>query len=494
MSAMGSDVWLWAGFTLVVLGMLALDLGVVRRRARAVSLREAGVWTAVWVSLALLFYLAILRWRGPEPALEFLTGYLIEYALSVDNIFVFVLIFSYFAVPAAHQHRLLFWGILGALLMRGVMIVAGAALIKEFHWIIYLFGAFLIVTGIRTALDRGHAVEPAHNPVVRLARRVLPVATEYHGQRFFVRRDGVLMATPLFVVLLLIETTDLVFAVDSIPAIFAITTDPFIVYTSNVFAILGLRSLYFLLAGIIHRFQYLKYGLAVILTFVGLKMVLTDVYKVPIHLSLGVVAAALLSAVVASLLQPAVAPTWATLRRATTAGWGWAHLRAAAGAGLVLGWALGAIAADWLVEQPVVVAYDPRAQAAPAGLGAAEPARLVDELLRRSGHLPPVGTQLVARPGGVDWEAPPSAALPIAAVDLQRVRLVSDGSLERVVKGAEPSFMAIVEALVTTATGDRVALRVQLHTGGRLTPWRAAASGEGWRPRAVEWYSIGPAG
>lgn len=301
---MGLELWLWVGFSLVVLGLLALDLGVFHRHAHIVTTREAGAWTLVWISLALLFNLAIFWWRGPEPGWEFLTGYLIEYALSVDNIFVFVLLFTYFAVPAAYQHRLLFWGILSALIMRGVMIAAGAALIKQFHWVIYLFGAFLVITGIRMALDKGHAVDPGHNPVVRLVRRVIPITKEYHGQHFFVRQAGRLMATPLFVVLLLIETTDLIFAVDSIPAVFAITTDPFIVYTSNVFAILGLRSLYFLLAGIIHRFHYLKFGLAVVLTFVGIKMLLTDLYKIPIVISLGIVAAALLISVIASWLRP----------------------------------------------------------------------------------------------------------------------------------------------------------------------------------------------
>ena len=234
-------------------------------------------------------------------ALQFLTGYLIEKSLSVDNIFVFVLIFGAFAVPAAYQHGVLFWGVLGALVMRGAMIAAGAALLKQFHWVIYLFGAFLIVTGIRMALHRDAEVHPEHNPVVRLARRAIPVTSEYHGQRFFVRQAGVLMATPLFLALVMVEFTDLIFAVDSIPAIFAVTTDPFIVYTSNVFAILGLRSLYFVLRGVVDKFYYLKLSLAAVLTFVGVKMVLTDLYKVPVGLSLAVIATLLALGIAASV-------------------------------------------------------------------------------------------------------------------------------------------------------------------------------------------------
>ena len=305
--------WLFVAFTVFVLGLLAVDLGVFHRQAHAVSLREAGAWSAVWIALALTFNAGVLYVRGPQAGLEFLTGYLIEKALSVDNVFVFVLIFSYFAVPARYQHRVLFWGVLGALVMRAAMILAGAVLITQFHWVIYLFGAFLVVTGVRMATQTEHALEPEANPVVRLVRRLVPVTGEYHGQRFFVRQaltpGGVarLAATPLFVVLVLVETTDLLFAVDSIPAIFAVTTDPFLVYTSNVFAILGLRSLYFLLAGVIHRFHFLKLGLSVVLVFVGAKMLLTDLYKVPIGLSLAVIAAVLGTSVVLSLLFPKAA-------------------------------------------------------------------------------------------------------------------------------------------------------------------------------------------
>ena len=236
-----------------------------------------------------------------EAALAFFTGYLIEKSLSVDNIFVFILIFSFFAVPAAYQHRVLFWGILGALVMRGALIAVGAALLKEFHWIIYIFGAFLIFTGIRMALHKDEEMHPDQNPVVRLFRKLMPVTQEYEGDKFFIRRAGTLMATPLFLVLLIVESTDLVFAVDSIPAIFAVTQEPFIVYTSNVFAILGLRALYFLLANVMDKFQYLKLGLSAVLTFVGIKMVIVDLYKIPVGISLGIIAGILTTSILASL-------------------------------------------------------------------------------------------------------------------------------------------------------------------------------------------------
>jgi tellurite resistance protein TerC len=304
------QLWLYVGFNVFVLAMLALDLGVFHKEAHVVSMKEAAGWSALWVTLALVFNAGIYHFMGPQAGIEFLTGYLIEKALSVDNIFVFVLIFSYFQVPPRYQHRVLFWGILGALLMRGAMIAAGAVLIERFHWIIYVFGAFLVFTGIRMAMQDEHDIEPESNPVIRLMRRFIPVTSEYRGQNFFVREavtpGGVArwVATPLFVVLVLVETTDLIFAVDSIPAIFAITRDPFLVYTSNVFAILGLRALYFLLAGVIHKFHYLKLGLAVVLVFVGTKMLLVDVYKIPVAVSLGVIALVLASSVVASLLFP----------------------------------------------------------------------------------------------------------------------------------------------------------------------------------------------
>ena len=305
------QIWLWIGFNLFVLAMLALDLGVFHRKSHAVSTKEALTWSIVWIALSLVFNLVIyLYWdrmmpnstyTNGEAGLAFLTGYLIEKALSVDNIFVFVLIFSFFAVPAAYQHRVLFWGILGALIMRGIMIFAGAALLKQFHWVIYVFGAFLIFTGIRMALHRDDEMHPDQNPVVKLFRKLMPVTENFEEDKFFIRRAGKLMATPLFLVLLIVESTDLVFAVDSIPAIFAVTQEPFIVYTSNIFAILGLRALYFLLANVMDKFQYLKLGLSAVLTFVGVKMVIVDFYKIPVGVSLGVIASILTISVVASL-------------------------------------------------------------------------------------------------------------------------------------------------------------------------------------------------
>jgi tellurite resistance protein TerC len=293
--------WLWAGFTAFILALLALDLGVFHRKAHVVSVREATLWSAAWILLALLFNAGLWWLRGPDPALQFLTGYLIEKSLSVDNIFVMALIFSYFAVPAVEQHRVLFWGILGALVLRAVFILAGSALLASFHWIIYLFGAFLIFTGIKMALHRGEDIHPEKNPVLRLVRRLMPVTPGYEGHHFFVRRGGRLLATPLFLVLAVVESTDLVFAVDSIPAIFAVTNDPFLVYTSNVFAILGLRSLYFVLAGVMSKFVYLKIGLSAVLVFVGTKMTLAEIYKIPSAVSLLVIAALLTISIVASL-------------------------------------------------------------------------------------------------------------------------------------------------------------------------------------------------
>ena len=305
------QLWLWLAFNAFVLAMLAVDLLVFHREAHEVHIREAATWSLIWIALALLFGAGVYRFMGPDAGLEYFTGYLIEKALSVDNIFVFVLIFSFFRVPPRYQHRVLFWGILGALLMRGAMIAAGAFLIQQFHWVIYVFGAFLVFTGIRMALHSEHDLDPEGSFVNRLIRRVVPVTTEYRGQRFFVREHGEagsrLLATPLFVVLVLVETTDLIFAVDSIPAIFAITQQPFIVYSSNVFAILGLRALYFLLADVIHRFHYLKIGLSVVLVFVGLKMLAAEVYKVPVGVSLAVIALVLGAAVLASWLWPRTA-------------------------------------------------------------------------------------------------------------------------------------------------------------------------------------------
>jgi tellurite resistance protein TerC len=302
------QLWLWVGFNAFVLAMLAVDLLVFHKEAHEVRVREAATWSLIWIALALLFGVGVYQLMGREAALEYLTGYLIEKALSVDNIFVFVLIFGFFRVPDRYQHRVLFWGILGALLMRGAMIAAGAYLVQQFHWIIYVFGAFLIVTGIRMATHSQDDIDLESSLAIRLIRRIVPVTSAYHGQRFFVRQDAAhgsrLMATPLFVVLVLVETTDLIFAVDSIPAIFAITQEPFIVYSSNVFAILGLRALYFLLADVIHRFHYLKVGLSVVLVFVGVKMLAVDLYKVPIGASLGFIVLVIGIAMAASWFWP----------------------------------------------------------------------------------------------------------------------------------------------------------------------------------------------
>ena len=285
--------------------MLFRSLGVFHRKCHVVTLKESLAWTAVWIALALVFNAGVWHFYGSGKALEFFTGYLIEKSLSVDNVFVFALLFSYFAVPPLYQHKVLFWGILGALVMRAVMIALGAALIAKFAWIIYVFGGFLILTGIKMIVKREEEIHPENNPVVKWFKRLMPVTPDYRGDKFFVRENGIRMATPLFVVLLLVEVSDLIFAVDSIPAIFAVTTDPFIVYTSNVFAILGLRSLYFALAGVMDKFHYLKIGLGVVLSFVGVKMILAHTaWKIDTLVSLGVIATTLAIAAVASLARP----------------------------------------------------------------------------------------------------------------------------------------------------------------------------------------------
>lgn len=295
----------WILFNVFVLLMLALDLGVFNRKAHEISFREAMTWTVVWIVLALVFNGILYYWRGPVDAMEFFTGYLVEKALSIDNIFVFIMIFSFFQVPAAYQHKVLFWGILGALVMRAIFIFAGVALIERFHFTIYIFGALLLYTGYKMFGHKKVKVDPDKNPLIRLVRRWIPVTGEFHADRFFVRLDGKRYATPLFLVLILVETTDLIFAVDSIPAILAITQDQFIVYTSNVFAILGLRSLYFALAGIANRFWLLSYGLAVVLIFVGLKMLMIDLYKVPIQWSLAFIFVVVALSIILSLkLKP----------------------------------------------------------------------------------------------------------------------------------------------------------------------------------------------
>jgi tellurite resistance protein TerC len=302
--------WAWVGFLLFVTVMLALDLGVFNRKAHVVSLREALAWCAVWFGLAMAFNLLIAL-KMPDtatskPALEFFTGYIVELCLSVDNVFVFIVIFQYFRVEPKHQHRVLFWGIIGAVVMRAVFIFAGISLINAFHWIIYVFGAFLVYTGLKLAQpkkDDGFA--PEKNPAVRLARKFLPVTNHFEGGKFFTRIDGRLHATPMFLVLLIVETTDVMFALDSIPAVIAITRNEFIVFTSNIFAILGLRSLYFAVSGVMQLFRYLNYGLALILVFVGFKMLASHYVSVPIHISLGIIGTVLAASIVASVLIPA---------------------------------------------------------------------------------------------------------------------------------------------------------------------------------------------
>jgi tellurite resistance protein TerC len=298
-----ANSWLWIGFNLFVLAMLALDLGIFHRKAHAISIKEASTWSLVWIALAMIFNAGICFFSGPEPAVQFFTGYLIEKSLSVDNIFVFVLLFTSFGVPVAYQHRVLFWGVLGALVLRGMMIALGMVLLETFHWIIYLFGAFLLFIGIRMCLHKETEVHPERNPLLMLVRRIVPVTRDYEDNRFMVRRAGQIWATPLLLVLLVIETTDLIFALDSIPAIFAVTQDPFLVYTSNVFAILGLRSLYFVFANAMGKFHYLKLGLAVVLSFVGAKLILTGIYHISTALSLAVIALILAAAIMASVVR-----------------------------------------------------------------------------------------------------------------------------------------------------------------------------------------------
>ena len=298
---MDTPIIFWIIFNAFVLLMLALDLGVFHRKAHEVSLKEALTWTFIWISLALVFNAIIFYWRGRQQALEFFTGYLIEKALSVDNIFVFIMIFTYFNIPSKYQHKVLFWGIVGALIMRVIFIFAGVALIEKFHFTIYLFGALLVYTGYKMFYHNNASIEPDKNPLLRFFKKFMPITPDLQEDNFFVKLNGKRFATPLFMVLILIETTDLIFAVDSIPAILAITQDEFIVYTSNVFAILGLRSLYFALAGVVHRFWLLSFGLAIVLVFVGIKMLLIDLYKIPIELSLIFIAVVITGSIFLSL-------------------------------------------------------------------------------------------------------------------------------------------------------------------------------------------------
>jgi len=299
---MQEQMFAWLAFCTFVLLMLALDLGVFHKKSREVSLKEALIWSAVWMGLAFAFNAGIYYRHGGEKALQFLTGYLVELSLSVDNLFVFLLVFDYFKVPAQYRHKVLFWGILGALVMRAVFILAGVTLIAKFHWIIYLFGALLIFSGIKMALQRDKEIHPERNPVLRLFRRFMQVTPDYEGSQFFVNQGGTTLASPLFVVLLILESTDLVFAVDSVPAVLAITPDPFIVFTANAFAVLGLRSMFFALEGIMKRFHYLHYGLSAVLVFVGAKMLLGGLYKIPTWVSLLCIVSTVSISIIASLL------------------------------------------------------------------------------------------------------------------------------------------------------------------------------------------------
>ncbi|HUP89546.1 MAG TPA: TerC family protein [Longimicrobiales bacterium] len=298
------SIWFWVGFNAFILAALALDLGLLGKRAHEIQLREAAIRTGIWVILAMLFALGIYVVKDSEAALTFLTGYIIEESLSVDNIFVMVVIFSYFKVPPALQHRVLFWGIIGALIMRGIFILVGAWLLHHFSFVIYLFGGLLLVTGIRMAVKQEKEFDGEDNPVVKLFRRVMPISPGFDGKKFFTTLNGRRAATPLLLVLVLVEVTDLIFAVDSIPAIFAVTQDTFLVYTSNVFAILGLRSMYFLLAGVVDKFRFLRFGLAFILSFVGIKMILADHVHIPTLVSLAVVVGGLAASIALSLLIP----------------------------------------------------------------------------------------------------------------------------------------------------------------------------------------------
>ncbi|MBI2118035.1 MAG: TerC family protein [Elusimicrobia bacterium] len=307
---MSNSILFWILFNLLVLGIMTIDLKIIHRHAHVIFMKEASLWFGFLVVLALVFDVGIYFFLGHEKALQFLTGYVIEQSLSIDNLFVFLMIFDYFSVPAIYQPRVLHWGILGALVMRFIMIFAGTALLHKFHWMIYLFGGILIFTGIKTAFSEDKKIEPEKNPLLKFFKKIMPIASrEFVDQKFFIKLNGILHATPLFVVLLLIESSDVVFAIDSIPAVLAVSRDPFIVYTSNVFAILGLRTLYFLLSGIMPLFTYLKFGISIVLFYVGVKMILVDIYKIPTGLSLGIVAGILSLSIVASYLFKGKVPT-----------------------------------------------------------------------------------------------------------------------------------------------------------------------------------------
>ena len=297
------NIYFWIGFAVLISIMLALDLGVFNKKEHKVAVKEAMIWSGVWITMAILFNLFVYFEFGKVKALEFLTAYVIEYSLSVDNIFIFILIFTYFAVPSKYQHKILFWGIIGALVMRGIFIFAGVALINKFHWIILIFGAFLVYSGIHMLFQKNEQVDPEKNPVVKFFKKFLPVTHELHGGKLFIKQNNMMIATPLFLVLMVIESSDLIFAVDSIPAVLAISQDTFIVYTSNIFAILGLRSLYFAVAGIMDLFRFLKIGLAFVLSFVGLKMLVSYFhFEIPVMLSLAIIISILTFSILASVL------------------------------------------------------------------------------------------------------------------------------------------------------------------------------------------------
>lgn len=298
------QVVFWTIFNIGILCLLVLDLVVLNRKNEKVSVKSALWWSAFWIGLAASFNVFIYFWKGKDPAIQFLTGYLIEESLSVDNLFVFMLIFNYFKVPSEHQRKVLFWGIIGALVLRGVFILVGVTLIENFHWTIYILGVFLVITGVKMIVSQDKEVNPEKNPIIDLVNRFMKVTKTYEGDRFFVRKDNILYATPLFIVVLVVETTDVVFAVDSIPAILAVSTDSFIVYTSNVFALLGLRSLYFALAGLMQLFHYINYGLAIILSFIGVKLLISGFYEINMKYALLFVAIVLILSVVASILFP----------------------------------------------------------------------------------------------------------------------------------------------------------------------------------------------
>jgi len=298
------SILLWSAFNVFIIAMLIVDLVVLHKEDEPVSIKEALYWTGAWIILALIFGIGVYYYMGSQTALDYYTGYLIEKSLSVDNIFVFLLVFTYFKVPDEFQHKVLFWGIFGALVMRLIFIFTGVALMERFHWIIYVFGGFLVFTGIKLAMEKDKEVHPERNPILKLVRRFFPTTKSYHGSKFFIRKMGRLIATPLFIVLVVIETTDLVFALDSIPAILAITRDEFIIYSSNAFAILGLRALYFAVAGIMRLFHYLHYGLSLILVFVGFKMLLSDFYHIPTPYALAFIGGSLALSIIASVLYP----------------------------------------------------------------------------------------------------------------------------------------------------------------------------------------------